>query len=216
VGQISGTASPDGTVTENRYDAFGRLEETTWTVAGQHYAIEVKHDALGRVEELVYPDVPGRARFTVEHAYNAWGYLEEERDVSGPAPRSLWRVTARELDGALAESELGNGILDIRSHDPLTGRLGGVQTVGGAAVYSLEYHYDPNGNVESRIDAVTGRIETFDHDALDRLWRWWVNVAAGSRTTVYQFDDLNNLRRHWSTVRSRTTTPTGPTASRTR
>ncbi len=194
LGKLSGTKSADGTKTEHLYDQFGRETETAWYVGGEKFAVGTEYDPIGRVDRTLYPEVPGRSRYAVKNAYNSANYLDAVVDGPPNTTLALWQVLERNADGALSRSKLANGIVSERSYDSQTGRLEKVQTTAGATSYSLEYTYDLNGNVESRIDAVTGRKESFTHDALDRLKTWKLQTPAGLRDTLYDYDDLGNLK----------------------
>jgi YD repeat-containing protein len=193
LGKLSSTTSADGTKTEHLYDQFGRAAETAWHVGGEKFTVSTEYDPLGRVDRILYPEVPGRSRYWVKNAYNASNYLDVVVDGPPGTTISLWQVLGRNVDGALSKSKLVNGIVSERGYNPQTGRLETVKTTAGAANYSLEYTYDPNGNVSDRIDTVNGRKETFTHDALDRLKTWKLDTSGGVRATLYDYDDLGNL-----------------------
>lgn len=196
VGRLSMTVSPDGTQTEHCYDALGRPDRTVWTIGGQTHEVGTGYDALGRLETIHYPEIPGQPRFMVKHGYNLWGDLDEIEGGTAAGVEVRWTAEARSPEGALEEAELGNGVRTVRAFDALTGRPEGVQALapgGGSALYSLEYKYDANGNVEHRNDAVTGRQESFGHDALDRLSTWTLAAGGGQRDTRYEYDVLGNL-----------------------
>ncbi|HEX6775276.1 MAG TPA: hypothetical protein VF238_05470 [Methylomirabilota bacterium] len=182
---------PDGTTTWFFYDDLARPSTTAWTIGEQTYAIDTFYDAAGRVERVEYPEVPNRSRFAIEHAYNPYGFLEVVRDPVSGAP--YWTVQERNAEGALTQAESGDKASHVRSYNPLTGRLDSLQTILGAPLDSLELKYYENGNLKERIDSVSGRVETFAYDDLDRLKLWTLTTGAGARETVYNYDPLGNM-----------------------
>ena len=156
---------------------------------------------------MLYPKVAGFARFIVEHEYNGTGYLAAVREattelwegVPNPQPRLVYQVDARNADSLLAQRKLGNGIVESRDYDALSGRLSKLSTSGGTLPpTSIPYDYDKVGNVKSRGSSAGGRLETFEYDDLDRLTRWDLTAGATHRGETYHYDASGNMK--WSQV----------------
>ncbi|WP_437528767.1 FG-GAP-like repeat-containing protein [Sorangium sp. So ce726] len=199
VGRLAATTSPDGTTTGYLYDEHGRLDSLMWIVDGEPFKAWAKYDAHGRLETVAYPEVPGTPRFTVKHTYDSRGYLERIADVTADpasAGELLWRVTARNDDGALSKATYGNGVRMTRSHDPVTGRLKAVEQWSGADLLSsLHYEYYPDGRVKRRFAPEDVRSESYTYDTLHRLRMWSLTVGKVHRETEYRYDVLGNLKR---------------------
>lgn len=196
IGRLTSATSPDGVQTELQYDALGQPISSKWTIGGEVFAIERTYGVDGRPDELRYPEAPGRARFSVKAHYNERGYLDSLLPDAGAQAKPFWAVTARTPDGRLAQSTWGAGPTETRSYNPSTGRLDGLRIdkgapYGASPLFDVAYTYDA-GDLVGRTDAVTGREEAFEYDALDRLKKWTLHGPA-TRTTEYGYDDLGNL-----------------------
>jgi len=99
-------------------------------------------------------------------------------------------VDGRNLDDALTESTLGNGVVAERQYHNVTGRL---EEIHAGPLSSLVYAYSENGLVQSRADYATGRSEVFEYDSLNRLRFWQLDQGGTQRNTEYQYDVLGNL-----------------------
>ena len=78
IGKLAWTQAPGGFRKEFAYDALGRPAATTTHADNQSFAVATRYDQLGRVAESVRPgSAPGG--LTVQHVYNASGYLESLR-----------------------------------------------------------------------------------------------------------------------------------------
>jgi RHS repeat-associated protein len=205
VGQIAQTESPDGVVVSYAYTPLGQLESESVTLDAngqlpETFVVEVAYDGFGRLAETRYPDVPGRARFTVQPVYGPTGELAQLLDVSDPQNSALlFQVDQRAADGALERATYGNGVVTQRDYDPETGRLWHIDMrPAGAATptHAVGFDYTASGTLWARHDEVRGRLETFSYDGVDRLTGWSLDSTTGAfapRDTTYAYDDLGNL-----------------------
>jgi YD repeat-containing protein len=205
LGKLARTQAPlaDGGATQTlAYDAYGRPRRTRWTIGTETFDVDLTYDNLGRPSTVAYPSVPGRARFTVEQTYASTGYPQSMSEIDGAA-QAIWQVLARNADDKLLLGALGNGLLETRGYDNVTGRLRSIADapVAGPAVFSVEYDYASDGMLEWRRDNVVPRAETFEHDALHRLKGWHlVTPGAPTYDGGYEYDPLSVMdhnRRAW-------------------
>jgi RHS repeat-associated protein len=97
--------------------------------------------------------------------------------------------------------KLPHGVLRDTDTDARNGRLLRIFTTGlGRALSNplqdLRYHWDENGNLKIRKDAVAGKIETFNYDNLDRLDD---STIQGQSLVNYSYDPNGNLRTKGNT-----------------
>jgi RHS repeat-associated protein len=181
------------------YDWFGRPFREAWTVDHESFDMLTSYDGSGRVSTITYPEVPGRTRFTVERSYSSTNYFASVAEIDSPAPINFWEVQTRNADDQLVQGRFGNGRLSKRAYEPTMGRLKSISDMACVGVncvgvdYSLGYTYLPDGNVDTRIDNVSGRAEKFGYDALNRLTSWELTSGANTRKTGYNYDDIGNL-----------------------
>ncbi|UJR86766.1 RHS repeat-associated core domain-containing protein [Sandaracinus amylolyticus] len=204
IGRLSVTCAENGAVcTEYDYDArTGQRTRERLVVSGVGtYDTELGYDSFGRVFRIAYPEVPGRAtRFALRFEYDGSGALDRVReDRTGGA--TFYDVLARDAR-AHATSEALGPMTGSRTYDAATGllRTTRVRRPSGSGWEDLQYlgfTYDDHGNLEQRADVVSGRMETFGYDSLDRLEMW--RVDSGTPTN-YAYDGRGNLT-HYAGVR---------------
>ncbi|XYH92488.1 FG-GAP-like repeat-containing protein [Sorangium sp. So ce1128] len=193
MGQLAAAASPDGTAVSYAYDDRGRVSEVRTTVEGEEFAVGVTYTPEGLRDELLYPKVPGRDRFRVKHVYEDGSLSELRASQEDGTTRSLWKVNARNADGALLKATLGNKVIAERTYEAVTGRLESVQAKKSGPLQALRYGYHDDGRVRERRDGVALRVETFHYDDVGRLERWELAAPGGARGTKYGYDELGNL-----------------------
>ena len=74
IGKLALIRAPNGFYKAFGYDDLGRPSETSTHADSQDFIITTGYDQFGRVAESIRPD-----GFTVQHTYNAFGYLEALR-----------------------------------------------------------------------------------------------------------------------------------------
>ncbi|MCK6551038.1 FG-GAP-like repeat-containing protein, partial [Myxococcota bacterium] len=203
VGQLLSATSPDGVVTSFVWDALGRTTQRSWTIGSETFSFDFGFDAADRLTSIRYPDVGGGLpRYEIRRDFNAAGFFANVEEIAAPAvsaldpalPQSVWRATGREARGLLTAEEFGNGALGQRTYYPTAGHLQlSTVTTALGLVARHRYAYDASGRITSR-EELGGRVETFDHDRLDRLARWTISDGgSNSRTTRYGYDAAGNL-----------------------
>ena len=177
------------------YDAANRMTGATDTQADQ---INIGYDDDGRVVSLD----DGRGQ-TVSRNFDSRGNLIEQTDGRGTLafeydklsrmisltdPQSKAFDFAYDLEGNLTKAGLPNGVVTTNEFDN-AGRLADTtSTKGEAALESLEYEYDPNGNRIGQVDRLSQET-TYEYDALNRLIEF---DPPGEGQTVYDYDPAGN------------------------
>jgi RHS repeat-associated protein len=193
VGMLAASHSPDGVDTTHSYDQLSRPSRTVSVVDGTPYALDYTYDALGRLATLTYPAVAGRPRLAVQYRYTPRGELQSVQDASGQ--HAYWTVQVRNPSGQLTAESFGNGVATTRQYDD-RGWLRTVDTKAatGKPLQSLEFTYEPNGNLSGRIDHLASSAETFSYDPLERLTEWTAAQTPHTNTGItYSYDDVGNL-----------------------
>ena len=194
IGYLASARSADGVVTRYTYDEFGHQETADWTVDGEAYRLDYGYDEFGRQASLTYPRIPDvQDRLRVDYTYNAHGYLQQIKNPTEPKP--YWQGTARNAEGALTEERLGNDVVSTYGYEATTGRLTQAATAGPAGqLQKLNLAYDLNGNLTSKSDDVSRRVEEFEYDRLNRLLSWTVASASGqAEKHTYDYDTMGGL-----------------------
>ena len=208
IGRLHHADSPDKIRVTHRYDGNGRQTGTDYTdtdSASPDYnktrSVDTSFDAAGRLATLSYPafyNDPDK-RYTVTTGYNANGHPVTLTD---PANQQLWKVDSRLPNGALDTATLGHGGYGTGTmtmhnvYQANTGRtLHSTVTSGNDTLQHLTYSYLPNGQVDTKNDAVAGRAENYDYDPVGRLARWDLTTGGNLHTTTNGYDTLGNVTK---------------------
>ena len=144
------------------YDKRGRPASHQRVVLGNSYEIRYAFDALDRITGITYPD-----GYEIHYAYGSGGNLLEATDGRGAA---LATGMAYNASGQLQNIVYGNGVQSSLAYDEMQ-RMTFIQTSTDEQepIQSLEYSYDPNGNILSIVDNSYGYSQNFTYDDLGRL-----------------------------------------------
>ncbi|MEM6483936.1 MAG: hypothetical protein AAF662_02965, partial [Pseudomonadota bacterium] len=168
------TVSNSHTTRDYNYDYNGNLIEEILTTEGNSYVTEFHHNPLDHLARIEYPS--GR---TVDY----------EPDALGRPSKASPYVTevAYHANGAPAQIHYQNGRVSVFTQDD---RLR-IDTIETAGLSSLDYEYDPAGNIDSIADVLNGvNSRDFEYDDLNRL----VSATSGRwGTASYSYDVVNNL-----------------------
>lgn len=183
VGRITHIEDAAGTL-DLRYDVRGNVVERRRTVLGQTYVTGYSYDSMGRIRRITYPD-----GFTVNYEYDSGGNLARVRDGQG---RLVAEETAYTAAGQLKEMAFGNGVRSQFGYDELL-RMTSIRTMGvtNSPLQSLDYSYDPDGNILSIDDRILQASQTFQYDDLGRL----IRAQGPYGDERYQYDAVGNLIR---------------------
>ncbi len=191
--------SVNGHSTSYTYDSAARVKATTVTIDGVgSYTTTTHYDAnYGRPKALEYPAVAGNTTgLTIEYAYNAAGYLVEEKNAqSGHAYR---KVTAQDAFGNIKTAKINNnGLTGEYTYNTTSGQM--LSSKVGAS-HHLQYTlYDSFGNlmeVENRSDFMGATtLDTYAYDSLHRLVSSSYTYAGETATISYGYDDVGNITK---------------------
>jgi len=220
LGQLASTRAINGLApvaeiveTSYGYDIYGRPASSKLTLDGQSYTHQMGYNANGQLQSLQFPGPNGQASLQACYSYNPQGALTTVKQVDPGAActgsgQPLWKVNFRNVEGALLQGELGNGVNVSRSYDPLTGRL--LNLLAGTLsnvkplpppLMDLRYGYYHNGLVKLRQDyanrdannTLQPRLEEFKYeDGLLRLTQANLVYGGELRKTDYSYDELGN------------------------
>ena len=188
------------------YNTQSRLSSSTTALkvgtTSKTYVHRYTYDTHGRLSTAVYP-----TGLTARSEYNARGYLESLRDAAAPSTAAaLQHYRAMNAYGQITRESYANGVSTVRTFDPNSGRLTGIDTAMGTTVLQdTDYAWQSNGILKSRIShrgGMSARSETFTYDALDRLRSAVTDLTgkAGARTLSMTYDRLGNLKTKSSSV----------------
>lgn len=172
------------------YDGYGRPTVTTQVLRDGIYTSVTEYDVWSRPINQKYQrgsDVANMKVFATR--YNDAGYIQRyER-----GGLVLGRIDSMNASGQPTGLTLGNGLTEVRTPNPYTGRLSDahLSKAGGQAMLQEGYGYDVLGNVLTRTEAwdVEAFSETFDYDALNRL----KSSVVANVTEKFCYDSVGNL-----------------------
>ncbi|MFC9699955.1 SpvB/TcaC N-terminal domain-containing protein [Streptomyces sp. NPDC056943] len=171
------SGEPDWSALADHADPEGALRAAAALLEDEEHRTRIAYDALDRPTEVTHPD-GGRLWTT----YNEAGLPETlELQLPGEQRRFLVRDIDYDEHGRRTLLERGCGTRTLTTYEPDTFRLSTVTTRGesGALLQSLEYTYDPVGNVTATADlaqdtlffanAVVPASRDYSYDAAYRL-----------------------------------------------
>jgi len=170
---------------DRAYDVVGRLA-TRLITTDQAYQYDYSYNSIGALDTLVYPASPvptgqAGARFKVRYGYS-YGSPVAVTDATEATERTLWALTAANDLSAPTSESLGGGLVTITSgYKPWTNELTSRQAGKAPATsdrQNLDFQYDTTGNLTQRRDLGQSLVETFTHDALNRLVSSTLNGVA--------------------------------------
>lgn len=193
-GRTTAVAGP-GYAESLQYDGRGRLIARTITT-DQAYVFNYTYNDQGLVETLRYPisPTPNGARVGVRSTFSE-GTVVRLDDVTTSTPRQLWRAEAFNATNEVISQSLGtqNALSLTRAFEPHSRRLSFMRAgVAGSQTNraNLSYSWDFNGNLERRHDLLTGAVEDFVNDPLNRLSQSRLN---GSLRLAVTYDASGNI-----------------------
>lgn len=192
--QISGAYGYQKTLT---YNTYGSTTQVVETISGSSYTTQSTYDSLHRLDVVTYPAVnssPGNL-LQVRSDYNNRGYLESLTNVQ--SSEVYYRAETMDARGNVTAETYANGLRTQRAYQRETGYLQTIATGTALTPLShqdLAFDFDVIGNLETRVDAVTGFSETFDYDNLNRLTHTYADFGNGDvQETAVAYDALGNI-----------------------
>ena len=186
-----------------KYDVRGHLvEEIRWVYNNDNwesYTTSYTYDGADRIVTITYPNGE-----TVTNGYNDSGL---PYSVSGTTAGNLVTSTLYNGLGQISEINLNNTLKTTYgyygtggTYDTTGGyysKLWEIKTLpqgGGAARQDIQYSWDANGNMNTRVDVLTSQTEMFSYDFMDRLY-----YVAGAYPQFYLYDEIGNITYNNST-----------------
>lgn len=209
IGQLTHAVAPNNYENEYSYNSDGELIQLIEQIDGKNYETSYTYNADGQLETETY-----HSGSVVEHSYTSNGYLEKVYDHSGSKNANYFLGTKQNEYGRWIEYNLLSGTRNSLVYNSV-GMLSHVRVMG---IYERKYDFDIiNGNLNSRENIITGNIEEFDYDNLDRLKKidlngsTIMNLTFSSNGNINTKTDVGNYAYHPSkknAVKS-ITNPTG-------
>ena len=194
----------------NRYDALGRVLESTQRTGGQAYTMAYAYDRAGNLTSQRYP-----SDRVVDYVYDGAGRIAGARTgIDGwYAGGTGDNAVKYEPHGGIKQLLLGNGLWEQRRYNarlqPTRIGLGTRKAAAGltatgtnptAGLLLLEYGYGTtanNGNVVSqriRVGASLNQNQTYTYDALNRLKTAAESGSGTAWSQTYAYDRYGNRR----------------------
>jgi RHS repeat-associated protein len=164
--------SPTDGMTQNQYDALGRLTKVTkadnsftTTDYSQFPAITVtdetgkqrrsQSDALGRLITVWEPDANGNLSFETDYQYDANGNLLQANQQGGTSDSTQWRTRTFTFDSlsrltTATNPESGTISYSYDGNGNLTAKTSPAPNQKGTATITTNYGYDPLSRLTSR------------------------------------------------------------------
>ena len=194
----------------NRYDALGRVLESTQTTGGRTYTMAYAYDRAGNLTSQRYP-----SDRVVDYVYDGAGRIAGARTgIDGwYAGGTGDNAVKYEPHGGIKQLLLGNGLWEQRRYNArlqptriglgttlATGSLTATGPTSTAGLLLLEYGYGTsanNGNVLSqriRVGAALNQNQAYTYDALNRLKTAAESGSGTAWSQTYAYDRYGNRR----------------------
>jgi RHS repeat-associated protein len=167
-----------GNLEEYTYDGFGRVKTVKETVDGTLHITTYNYNIYGDITSTLFP-----SGFGINHAFDANGYPTTIKNAANTI--TLFSNTGMNGRGQTTNYALGNGLTSTNTYVygfPTKMETAGKQNLSMAWNYGL-------GLLNSRVDAIKGKTESFDYDKLDRL----KNSTIGALVNLTNYADNGNI-----------------------
>ena len=194
----------------NRYDALGRVLESTQTTGGQPYTMAYAYDRAGNLTSQRYP-----SDRVVDYVYDGAGRIAGAKTGADGwyAGGTGDNAVGYEPHGGVKQLLLGNGLWEQRRYNvrlqPTQIGLGTTKATGSltatgptptASLLLLDYSYGTssnNGNVLSqriRVGTSLNQNQAYTYDALNRLKTAAESGSGAAWSQTYTYDRYGNRR----------------------
>ena len=194
----------------NRYDALGRVLESTQTTGGSSYTMAYGYDRAGNLIRQRYP-----SERVVDYVYDGAGRIGGVKTGADGwyAGGTGDNAVGYEPHGGVKQLLLGNGLWEQRRYNarlqPTQIGLGTTQATGSltatgptptAGLLLLDYSYGAasnNGNVLSqriRVGTSLNQNQVYTYDALNRLKTAGETGSGAAWSQTYTYDRYGNRR----------------------
>jgi len=165
LGQVKSTQAPNGYKTQNTYDEFGRVTQTTETIDGQNYTHNFEYDQYGKLVKETYP-----SGFELTYIYNSQGELMSVKKTDNN--QAIWYCDDYNEKGQPNKIYLGANGSSLKTEYTYNG-FGRITNIKTGNNFDMSYEWDNiKGNLTSRSDGSNNEVFSYD---LDRLTAWTVN-----------------------------------------
>ena len=216
-GRLCSVTAKKGSTTEvsrtayNRYDALGRVLESTQTTGGQAYTMAYSYDRAGNLIRQRYP-----SERVVDYVYDGAGRIAGAKTGIDDwyAGGTGSNAVDYEPHGGVKQLLLGNGLWEQRRYNarlqPTQIGLGTTTATGGTLVATgttpsaglllLDYSYGAssnNGNVLSqriRVGTSLNQNQVYTYDALNRQKTAGETGSGTAWSQTYTYDRYGNRR----------------------
>jgi RHS repeat-associated protein len=206
IGRVVSTLGPTGQITEYRYQVpeagrnRGLLSQVTRHVTDgngvvQDLTFDYHYDDFSRISQVDYPQSAG-TRLGVAYGYDGSGHQIDVHDAANPS-HVHWALLEADQGYRIGRERVGSapcsgsqGTLTEYQYDPLRDVRTNINTKCGSTVLQdIDYGYDENLNVASKTNHVSGVMETYGYDSINRLTH-----VDGEQRYVYAavFDQLDS------------------------
>jgi len=144
------------------YDPYDRIIQTNDTVDDSRvYIQKTDYDLLGNVYRETYP-----SGYYVTNQYDLYGYLTERTERYG---LSIWKAVESNAKGQLTKYSQGNNTISLGIDS-----RGFPTSIACGSIINMSYSFTSKGNLDYRQDNLTGYMETFSYDPMNRLKNWYI------------------------------------------
>jgi RHS repeat-associated protein len=197
IGRLSSASSPGGYQETYQYDDDGRPSQTNISITESGvtttYSYNFGYNSVtGLQETLTYPTSSSGFRLQLLYSYQN-GMLQAINNYTGGVlGTAYWTAQGMNARGQIVLENYGNGLVTSSGYDRITGWLDDRTTGPGAgtSIQNLSYLWDENRNLTQRQDLGTGNTETFQYDALDRMYQQNRN---GSSLLTVGYNAIGNI-----------------------
>ncbi|MBL4706507.1 MAG: RHS repeat protein, partial [Flavobacteriales bacterium] len=174
-------------ITENRYDAFGRLQ---FQIDANNNSTEFKYDRIGQVLSVIDPSLN-----STHTTYDAFGQVLTQTDAADNTTIYTYNRSQRKTEIVTPEGILVSIIRNQHGDE--------IKVTDGEGHYTV-YGYDSAGNVETverfdKNDISTGRVAYTEYDSVGQIK---VVIDANDTEIHYEYDAVGRQLK-------RTLDPTG-------
>ncbi len=191
------TTGTDGTLDSVQYDSYGRpISTTTTRPSGETFGTSTSYDALGRIHAST-----DAGRLTVVTEYDPKYSFPVHMRIGPGSPGAgtgLWTAGSFDSQGHGHDEILAHGVSRNAEYHPRTGLSTLLQaTRDGSLIQDYVPTWDSRANLYSRNNNLTGRLEVFSYDTINRVTGSTVTASGGGTVppaATYTYDTNGNLR----------------------
>lgn len=143
------------------YDDLNRIISIKENIKGKIFYQMTEYDRLDRVKKGIYT-----SGYYTTNIYDEYGNLTQIKDVKN---RLIWQALQSNAKGQLTKMKRG----DRESISEFDSR-GYPVSMRTPEIADMEFSFTDKGNLDFRIDKITGHKETFTYDDLNRLIGWHI------------------------------------------